>query len=92
MAPTSLQPPINPERWLLIARKDGSSASRRSRTFKDKEAFKRALRKWQKEGFNTWWIKRPGGILVPIDDITILIWNELDSSGETPGQRRAKSL
>jgi hypothetical protein len=43
-------------RFRLIARKDGSSASRRARRFPDMAAVDRAIARWRADGFNTWWL------------------------------------
>lgn len=43
--------------YLLIARKGGSSRSRRQRRFTTREAVDRAIVRWRKEGFDTWWLR-----------------------------------
>lgn len=51
--------------FVLIARKDGRSSSRRQRRFPDRAAVDRAVIRWRREGFNAWWIfARPSGELV----------------------------
>jgi hypothetical protein len=60
--------PTSSQKWLLIARKDGSSGSRRQRHFPNADAVTRAFRRWRAEGFNTWWLRDPGGPLTAIPD------------------------
>jgi len=45
--------------FLLIARKDGSSSSRRQRGFTTKEDVDRAVVRWRATGLNTWWLYGP---------------------------------
>lgn len=47
--------PIAPESMLVIARIGGSSSSRRQRRFPTVEAGERALTRWAKEGYTTFW-------------------------------------
>lgn len=47
-------------RWLLVARKHGASSSRRQRRFADEASVERAIARWRKEGFTTWWVRGPG--------------------------------
>jgi hypothetical protein len=45
--------------YLLIARKNGSSSSRRQRRFESADALCRAIYRWSFEGFNVWWLFGP---------------------------------
>jgi hypothetical protein len=51
---------MNDRAYLLIARKDGSSSSRRQRAFPTRDDVTRAIDRWRKEGFNTWWLYGAG--------------------------------
>ena len=42
--------------FLLIARKNGSSGSRRQRGFATKADALVALQRWKAEGFTSWWL------------------------------------
>jgi hypothetical protein len=42
--------------YLLIARKNGSSSSRRQRAFGQRADVDPAIERWRAEGFNTWWL------------------------------------
>jgi hypothetical protein len=54
-----------PTAFVLIGRKDGRSTSRRQRRFPDHAAVNRAVTRWRRERFTTWWIfDRPDGRLV----------------------------
>ena len=46
---------------LLIARINGKSATRRQRRFPDRAAIDRAVKRWGKEGYNTFWHYPPDG-------------------------------
>jgi hypothetical protein len=46
---------ISPDSMLVIARVGGSSSSRRQRRFPSAEAGERALIRWAKEGYTTFW-------------------------------------
>lgn len=45
--------------FLLIARRNGSSSSRRQRRFPDMAAVDRAVDRWRKQGYNVWFIFGP---------------------------------
>ncbi len=65
---------------LLIARKNGSSSSRRQRSF-PATRIDAAVARWRKEGFNVFWLYGPrpnNGDPRPIDDNRPLIrqWQE----------------
>lgn len=47
--------------FLLIARKNGRSATRRQRAFPTEADVDRAVTRWRGHGFNTWWVFGPHG-------------------------------
>ena len=53
--------------FLLIARKGGATddADRRQRRFSDVHEVERAVVRWRKEGFDTWWVFAPKETVKP---------------------------
>jgi hypothetical protein len=45
--------------FLLIARKDGSSSTRRQRRFDTLDQLEAAVIRWRAAGFNVWWVYGP---------------------------------
>ena len=45
--------------YVLIARKNGQASTRRQRRFGTLDHVQRAVGRWSREGFNTWWLATP---------------------------------